>query len=75
MRSSGTFLNFNVRKNITISDLKPLRRMGRIQMNQERQEVDDWITKLGIVTLDCEAAIGSLSGGISKRCWSRELCD
>lgn len=63
----GNFPNFNVRKNITISDMNPLRRMGRILMNQERHEVDDWIAKLGIVTLDCEAAIGSLSGGNQQK--------
>jgi ribose transport system ATP-binding protein len=63
----GNFPNFNVRKNITISDLHPLRRLGRILTNQERQEVDDWITKLGIVTFDCEAPISSLSGGNQQK--------
>lgn len=63
----GNFPNFNVRKNITISDLNSLRRLGRILMNQERNEVDDWITKLGIVTFDCDAAISSLSGGNQQK--------
>jgi len=63
----GVFPNFNVRKNITISDLNSLRRTGRILSGRERREVDEWIERLGIVTTGGEAAISSLSGGNQQK--------
>jgi len=63
----GNFPNFNVRKNITITDMNSFRRLGRILMNKERREVDDWIARLEIVTNGGEAPISSLSGGNQQK--------
>ena len=63
----GYFPNFNVRKNLTIADMQPMTRFGRIQMAKERREADEWIDQLGIVTSSGDAAISSLSGGNQQK--------
>lgn len=63
----GVFPNLNVRANLTISDLARHRRFGRVRGHVERDEVNGWIERLGIVTAGPDAPIGSLSGGNQQK--------
>ena len=63
----GTFGNLSVRSNLTISDLTPHRRWGRIGVSSERTEVSEWIDRFGIVTSGTDAPILTLSGGNQQK--------
>lgn len=63
----GLFPNLGVRGNMTISDLSRHCSGVRIRPSQEREEVRDWIHKLGIVTTGPDAAITGLSGGNQQK--------
>jgi len=63
----GVFPNLGVRANMTISLLDRHRRWGRIDRLREREEVGDWIARLGIVTAGPDAPIQSLSGGNQQK--------
>ncbi len=63
----GVFPNLGVRTNMTISLLERHRRWGRIDRERERQEVNEWIGRLGIVTQGPDAPIQSLSGGNQQK--------
>ena len=52
---------------MTISRLDRNRKWLRLVLAREREEVDGWIDKLGIVTRGCEAPILSLSGGNQQK--------
>jgi ribose transport system ATP-binding protein len=63
----GVFANLNVRSNLTISDHRRHRRFARIEVGGERDEVQEWIDRLTIVTRGGEAPITSLSGGNQQK--------
>ena len=63
----GVFPNLGVRANLTISLLERNRRWGRIDRARQRQEVEHWIERLGIVTQGPDAPIMSLSGGNQQK--------
>jgi len=63
----GIFANMHVRSNLTISGLDEHRRFSRVQVGQERAEVDEWIQRLRIVTRGADSPITSLSGGNQQK--------
>ena len=63
----GVFPNLGVRANMTISQPERHRRWGRIARGAERDEVVEWIDRLGIVTQGPEAPMLSLSGGNQQK--------
>ena len=63
----GVFPNLGVRANMTISLLDRHLRWGRIDRRRERDEVGDWIGRLGIVTVGPDAPMQSLSGGNQQK--------
>ena len=63
----GTFSNMNLRSNLTMGDLRRHTRSGRVSVQSERAEVNDWIDRLGIVTRGTDVPITSLSGGNQQK--------
>lgn len=63
----GVFPTLNVRHNMTIGDLRPHTRAGRLLHGSEKREIARWIEDLGIVTRGSEAPITSLSGGNQQK--------
>jgi ribose transport system ATP-binding protein len=63
----GVFPNLGVRVNMTILQLERHRRWGRIVRSRERDEVAEWIDRLGIVTQGPDAPMPSLSGGNQQK--------
>ena len=63
----GVFPNLGVRTNMTISLLERNTHWGRISREREREEVNEWISRLGIVTQGPDAPILSLSGGNQQK--------
>jgi ribose transport system ATP-binding protein len=69
--------DFAVSENLTLSVLDRLSGRGKLDKSQERELVDRWMTRLGIVTAGPEALISTLSGGnqqkvVVARCLARE---
>ncbi len=56
-----------VRENLTLVDLKPFWRRGRLRPKAERVEVQTWIDRFSISPPDSEAPIESLSGGNQQK--------
>jgi ribose transport system ATP-binding protein len=63
----GVFPNLGVRANMTISQPERHRRWGRIVRSAERDEVTEWIDRLGIVTHGPDAPMPTLSGGNQQK--------
>ena len=63
----GVFPNLGVRANMTISQPERHRRWGRIVRGAERDEVEMWIGRLGIVTQGPDAPMPTLSGGNQQK--------
>ena len=59
--------NMNLRSNLTMGDLRRHTNSGRISVQSERAEVNDWIDRLGIVTRGTDVPITSLSGGNQQK--------
>jgi ribose transport system ATP-binding protein len=69
--------DFSVRENLTISVLDRLTSHGKLGKAEERELVQRWMDRLGIVTAGSDAMISSLSGGnqqkvIVARCLARD---
>jgi ribose transport system ATP-binding protein len=63
----GVFPNLGVRANMTISQPGRHRRWGRIARGAERDEVVEWIDRLGIVAQGPDAPMPTLSGGNQQK--------
>ncbi len=63
----GTLAPMNVRENVSISDLSPHVRRGRLRRRSEVGETSEWVDRLSIKTTGTEASIGSLSGGNQQK--------
>jgi ribose transport system ATP-binding protein len=68
---------FGVGENLTLSVLNRLTTRGRLRRRQEADLVEQWTSKLGIVTAGPEALISTLSGGnqqkvVVARCLARD---
>jgi ribose transport system ATP-binding protein len=57
----------SVRENATAADLRPFWRRCHLSARLERQEVQDWIHRLGILSGGPDAGISTLSGGNQQK--------
>jgi len=57
----------SMRENMTIPDLRPFWRRGRLCRSPERAEVERWIGALDVRPVDGEASVGVLSGGNQQK--------
>jgi ribose transport system ATP-binding protein len=63
----GIFATMTVRENLTLGNLRDLRRLGRIRLDAERDEAISWIERLQIATPGPEAPVATLSGGNQQK--------
>ncbi len=64
----GAVMTMNVRENLTLPYLRPLRRLfARIDRRAERQEVTRWIERVKLRPPDPERALRLLSGGNQQK--------
>jgi ribose transport system ATP-binding protein len=65
--TQGIVRGQSVRTNLTLADVAKHRRGGRIRHDDERSEVQRWITQLRIKTAGTEVPIDTLSGGNQQK--------
>ena len=66
-RASAVFPDANVRENLTVADLVPLRRKRLIGRRAERAEAASWLATMQVRPPDAEASILTLSGGNQQK--------
>jgi ribose transport system ATP-binding protein len=66
-RVAAVLPDANVRENLTLADLVPLRRRGLIRRRVERTEVASWLDRMQVRPRDGEAPILALSGGNQQK--------
>jgi ABC-type sugar transport system ATPase subunit len=67
-RGQGALMTLNVRENLTLPLLKPLRRAGgRLSGRAERKEAQRWITRMDVRPPEPERPIALLSGGNQQK--------
>ncbi len=59
--------DFSVTENLTLSVLDRLRSRGKLDKRDERELVERWTERLGVVTSGAEAPIATLSGGNQQK--------
>jgi ribose transport system ATP-binding protein len=59
--------DFKLRENLTLNDLRPLFRAGRLSRDAERELGDELIERFGIVPHNTEADFATLSGGNQQK--------
>jgi len=66
--SAGAVMSFSVRENVTLPQLRPLRRrLGRLDLRQERREAISWLGRVGLRPLVPERALSLFSGGNQQK--------
>ncbi len=66
--AQGAVMTMNVRENLTLPRLGPLRRlMGRLDGRAERAECDHWIGEVGLRPAEPERALDLFSGGNQQK--------
>jgi ribose transport system ATP-binding protein len=63
----GLIMTQSVRENLTLVDVSPFWRRGRLSRRTERRTVKDWISKLSIRTNSMETVVEALSGGNQQK--------
>jgi ABC-type sugar transport system ATPase subunit len=58
---------FDVAENLSLSVLGRLGRRGRLALREERELVEDWTARLGVVAAGSDALISTLSGGNQQK--------
>jgi len=67
-KSAGLFLELTAQENLTLSNLRPFWRRGRIDRRAERAEVDSWFKRLAIRPADgAGQTVGTFSGGNQQK--------
>jgi ribose transport system ATP-binding protein len=66
-RAAAVFPDANVRENLTVADLVPLRRKRLIGRGAERAEAASWLATMQVRPPDAEASILTLSGGNQQK--------
>ncbi|MDT7706682.1 MAG: ribose transport system ATP-binding protein, partial [Pseudonocardiales bacterium] len=67
-RGLGALMTLNVRENLTLPLLKPLRRhAGRLSVTAERKEAQLWIERMDVRPPESERSISLLSGGNQQK--------
>jgi ribose transport system ATP-binding protein len=66
-RAAAVFPDANVRENLTVANLAPLRRRRLIRRRAERAEAASWLATMQVRPPDAEASILTLSGGNQQK--------
>jgi ribose transport system ATP-binding protein len=66
-RALRSVAGLTVRENLTLSRLEPLWKRGRLQLRQERAEVDEIAQRFNILPRDPERILAQLSGGNQQK--------
>jgi len=67
-RGKGAVMTMNVRENLTLPRLRPLRRaLGHLSGRAERQEAAEWIERVGLRPPRPEQALSLFSGGNQQK--------
>jgi ribose transport system ATP-binding protein len=67
-RAQGAVMTMNVRENLTLPRLRPLRRlMGRLDGRAERAESDRWVGEVGLRPAEPERRMDLFSGGNQQK--------
>lgn len=66
-REAGIATSMSVRENLTLTDLRPFTRFGRLSGSSEREGVRPLIERFGIKPPDPEKLVGQLSGGNQQK--------
>jgi ABC-type sugar transport system ATPase subunit len=66
-REAGVAPSMTIRENLTLTDLKPFTRFGRLSAASERAGVKPLIERFGIKPADPEKRLGQLSGGNQQK--------
>jgi len=66
-KMEGIILDFSIKKNISITDLKNISRLGFLSKKKERQIAEKYIDKLSVKTSSCEQRCLNLSGGNQQK--------
>ncbi len=64
---SGIALGLSVKKNISMSSLDLISRMGFLNLRKELQQAKDYVKSLAVKTPTVEQAVGNLSGGNQQK--------
>jgi ribose transport system ATP-binding protein len=65
--TQGALAMMSVTNNLTLCDVKPNTRRGRLLHRAERSETSSWIDRLKVRTAGTEVPIGTLSGGNQQK--------
>jgi ribose transport system ATP-binding protein len=66
-REDGLVMSDTLRENLTLANLAPFWRGGRLRIRQERREAREWIDRLGVRARSPESIVESLSGGNQQK--------
>jgi ABC-type sugar transport system ATPase subunit len=66
-RRKGSHLSLSVRENVTLVDLQPFQRLGRLMRRSERREVDALLQRFRVRPPDGERRFATLSGGNQQK--------
>lgn len=66
-KDQGLVLQMAVKENITLSNLKSLIKVGKINLNQENKVAKQFVKDLNIITPSINQQVGNLSGGNQQK--------
>ncbi|MDO1447677.1 sugar ABC transporter ATP-binding protein [Rhodocytophaga aerolata] len=66
-KEEGLAVNLPIFTNITLSALKRVSRFGWLNLAQEKQQADEWCTKMNVKCRDSRQEVGALSGGNQQK--------
>lgn len=67
-RANGAVMSLTARENLTLTDLRPLRRrFGRLDRRRERAEAREWMQKVDVRPLEPERELSLFSGGNQQK--------
>jgi ribose transport system ATP-binding protein len=66
-KEEGLAVNLPIFTNITLSALKRISKFGWLDLSQERQQADEWCTRINVKCRDSAQQVGALSGGNQQK--------
>jgi ribose transport system ATP-binding protein len=66
-KEEGLAINLPIFTNITLSALKSVSKFGWLNLSREKQEADEWCTRMNIKCRDSAQAVSALSGGNQQK--------
>jgi ribose transport system ATP-binding protein len=66
-KEEGLAVNLSIYTNITLSALKHVSKFGWLNLSKEKQQADEWCTRMNIKCRDSAQEVGALSGGNQQK--------